>query len=56
VDRDDYTYYSLYTIPRATLDELIRKALNDADVAEKPKTENEQRARDLVKEAFSAGL
>jgi hypothetical protein len=56
VDRDDFTYYSLYTIPRSTLDQLVNKALNDADIADKPKTENERTARERVKEAFAEGF
>ncbi|MDR1626367.1 MAG: hypothetical protein LBT33_07480 [Spirochaetia bacterium] len=56
VDREDFTYYSLYTIPRKTLDGLISKALNDTSVQEKPKTENEKAARERVKALLEEGL
>jgi hypothetical protein len=56
MDREDFTYYSLYTIPRKTLDGLISKALNDADTQEAPKTENERAARDRVKSLVEEGL
>jgi hypothetical protein len=56
VDREDYTYYSLYTIPRKTLDGLVTKALNDTDEKEKPKTENEKAARERVKALLEEGL
>jgi hypothetical protein len=56
VDREDYTYYSLYTIPRKTLDGLVAKALNDTDTQEKPKTENERAARERVKALVEEGL
>jgi hypothetical protein len=56
VDQEGFTYLALYTIPRRTLDDLIQKALGSAAAAEKPKTENEQRARDIVKNAFEEGM
>jgi hypothetical protein len=55
-DNEGYTYLALYTIPRNTLDKLISEALNGAESAEKPKTENEKTARDRVKEALAEGL
>jgi hypothetical protein len=55
-DREGYTYLALYTIPRNVLDKLISDALNGAESAEKPKTENEKTARDRVKEALAEGL
>jgi hypothetical protein len=56
VDKEDYTYYSLYTIPRKTLDGLIAKALGEAEAQEKPKTENEKAARERVKALLEEGL
>ncbi len=55
VDEDAYSYYVLYTIPRNTLDRMIRDALNNAG-RDQPVTQEEQRARDRVKEAFENGL
>jgi len=43
-----YTVYTLYSVPSATLKELINKALTGAD-AVPAKTDEEKRARDLVK-------
>jgi hypothetical protein len=56
VDNEGFTYLALYTIPRKTLDDLVQKALGSAETAEKPKTENEQRARDIVKKSFEEGI
>jgi len=53
VDEDAYTYLALYTIPKAVLDELVRKALDEAAVANKPKSPDEETARKRVKEAFA---
>ena len=55
-DSDDYTYLALYSIPRATLDELVRKALETANTVEKPKTEEEKTARVRVDEEVKKGL
>jgi hypothetical protein len=55
VEQDAYSYYVLYTIPRNTLDRMIRDALANAD-RNQPVTEEEQTARDRVKEAFENGL
>lgn len=54
VDEDAYTYLVLYTIPERTLDRMINDALEEADEA--PDTEEEQTARERVKEAFENGL
>jgi len=54
VDEDAYTYYVLYTIPKTTLDRMIRDALDNAD--QKPATEEEVTARQRVKDAFENGL
>jgi hypothetical protein len=56
VDREDFTYFSLYTIPRKTLDGLIAKALNTSDTQAQPKTENEKAARERVKALLEEGL
>jgi len=52
VDQDAFTYLALYTIPQATMDELVRKALEEAGQTVKPKTPEEQTARKRVQEAF----
>lgn len=52
---DDYTYLVLYSIQKSTLDRLIRDAINNADEV-KPKTEEEVRVRDLVKDALKEGI
>lgn len=49
VEGDFYTVLILYSIPRKTLDKLITDAINGI---EKPKTEEEIRARDLVHKAL----
>jgi hypothetical protein len=53
VDEDAYTYLALYTIPKAVLDELVRKALDEAAVANRPRSPDEETARKRVKEAFA---
>lgn len=52
---DDYTYIVLYSIDRNTLDRLIDDAISGADEV-KPKTEEEERARELVKNALHEGI
>ena len=49
VEGDFYSVLILYSIPRKTLDRLIADAINGV---EKPKTEEEMRARDLVNKAL----
>ena len=49
VEGDFYTVLVLYSIPRKTLDKIIADAINGI---EKPKTEEEVRARDLVNKAL----
>jgi hypothetical protein len=51
-----YTYYLLYTVPRAQIDAAIQRALDEQAGKSKPKTEEEQAARDRVKELFGNGL
>lgn len=52
---DDYTYLVLYSIKRDTLDRLINDAISGADEV-KPKTEEEARARELVRKALRDGI
>lgn len=54
VDEDAYTYLVMYTIPKNTLDGMIQDALEEAD--EEPETEEEETARQRVREAFENGL
>ena len=49
VEGDFYTVLVLYSIPRKTLDKIIADAISGI---EKPKTEEEVRARDLVNKAL----
>jgi len=54
---DYYEYWLLVTIPKDVLDQQIKAAMGAADAAAKPKTAEEQTARDRVKKAFdSEGL
>ncbi|MCX7786788.1 MAG: hypothetical protein N2442_03715 [Spirochaetes bacterium] len=53
VEEDAYTYLALYTIPKTVLDEQIRKALDEAAVANKPRSPDEETARKRVKDAFA---
>ena len=56
VDEDAYTYLVLYTIPEETLDRMINEALEQAERRNDPSTEEEETARQRVKEAFENGL
>jgi len=56
VDEDAYTYLVLYTIPERTLDRMINDALEQAENQDQPDTEEEETARQRVKEAFDNGL
>ena len=49
VEGDFYTVLVLYSIPRKTLDKIIADAISGI---EKPETEEEVRARDLVNKAL----
>lgn len=49
---DYFEYYLLVTIPKDVLDAQIKKALDGADSAVKPKTAEEQTARDRVKKSL----
>lgn len=51
-----YTYYLLYTVPEEQIDDAIQRNLNAQNNKDKAKTEEEQVARDRVKELFSDGL
>ncbi len=47
-DRIYYRYFVLYSVPKATLDAMVKAAFDNANIADKPKTPDEARARDLV--------
>jgi hypothetical protein len=51
-----YEYYLLYSVPRAQIDQAIKRALAEADGKVKPKSEEEQTARDRVKQVMDGGL
>jgi hypothetical protein len=51
-----YTYFLLYSVPSEQIDAAIQRALDAQSNKAKPKTEEEQTARDRVKELFSEGL
>ncbi len=51
-----YTYYLLYTVPEEQIDAAIQRSLDAQNNKDKVKTEEEQVARDRVKELFSDGL
>jgi hypothetical protein len=51
-----YTYFLFYTVPREQIDAAIQRSLDAQSNKDKPKTEEEQVARDRVKELFSDGL
>jgi hypothetical protein len=55
-DQQVYRYLLLYTVPREQIDAAIQRALDAQSQKAKPKTEEEQTARDRVKELFSEGL
>ena len=48
----EFRYLFLVTVPRAEIDEAIRRIFSDADNANKPKTEEEKVARERVREIF----
>jgi hypothetical protein len=54
--KKEYTYYMLYTVPQEQIDAAIQRSLDAQSNKDKPKTEEEQTARDRVKELFSEGL
>jgi len=51
-----YRYLLLYTVPREQIDAAIQRALDAQSGKAKPKTEEEQTARDRVKELFNEGM
>jgi hypothetical protein len=54
---DVYEYYVLYTVDKAQIDAAIKRALDENDQKVKPKSEDEQTARDRVKKVMeSEGL
>jgi hypothetical protein len=52
----EYRYLLLYTVPREQIDAAIRRALDQQGSKSKPKSEEEQTARERVKELFSEGM
>jgi hypothetical protein len=54
--KKEYTYYMLYTVPREQIDAAIQRSLDAQNNKEKSKTEEEQTARDRVRELFTEGL
>jgi len=54
--KKEYTYYMLYTVPQEQIDAAIQRSLDAQNNKNKPKTEEEQTARDRVKELFSENL
>jgi hypothetical protein len=54
--KKEYTYYMLYTVPQEQIDAAIQRSLDAQNNKEKSKTEEEQTARDRVKELFTEGL
>lgn len=54
---DAYEYYVLYTVDKAQIDAAIKRALEESNQKVKPKSEDEQTARDRVKRVMeSEGL
>jgi len=54
---DVYEYYVLYTVDKAQIDAAIKRSLEENDKKVKPKSEDEQTARDRVKKVMeSEGL
>lgn len=51
-----YEYYLLFAVPKDQIDQAIKRALADADGKAKPKSEDEQTARDRVKAVMQQGL
>jgi hypothetical protein len=51
-----YRYWLLYTVPREQIDAAIQRALDAQAGRAKPKTEEEQTARDRVRELFNEGM
>lgn len=54
---DVYEYYVMYTVDKAQIDAAIKRALEESNQKVKPKSEDEQTARDRVKRVMeSEGL
>ncbi len=54
--KKEYTYYMLYTVPQEQIDAAIQRSLDAQNNKAKAKTEEEQTARDRVRELFSESL
>jgi len=51
-----YRAMALYIVPKAEIDGAISRALDAENQKTKPKTEDEQKARDAVKDVFGSGM
>ena len=51
-----YEYYLLYTVPKAQIDQAIKRAIAEADGKAKPVSADELTARDRVKAVMEGGL
>lgn len=55
-DYKQYRYLLLYTVPKDQVKDAIERALDEANNADKPKTEEAVTARERVKELYADGL
>ena len=55
-DKLIYRYLLLYSVPKEQIDAAIARALDEQAGKNKPKSEEEQTARDRVKELFKEGM
>jgi hypothetical protein len=55
-DKKEYRYLLLYAVPRQQIDDAIQRALDETAQKSKPKTEEENKARERVQELFSTGM
>ncbi len=51
-DKKEYRYLLLYAVPREQIDEAIKRALEEQAGKSKPKTQEEQKARERVQQIF----
>ena len=56
VEGDFYTALILYSVPKAVLDEIVKDAVKKANSNVPPKTQEDQKAYDLVQQAFENGF
>ncbi len=55
-DREEYLYILLYTMPKRSLDDYVRRSFETAGESAQPGTEEEKTARERVKDAFENGI